>query len=155
MSMAVFAIPRKCEIPKRAYGVWQVPDLNIMIPVYSANERNAQKIIDDEQSATLRKWGVGRIIEDHLESLSMNHKGIWNVGDFTPDMAAFLVTDKITYCYTAKFACRAVRQTTCYMLDGIPQWPRYSTDIFCVSCTDGTGKDVYLASFKYTGKIPT
>jgi hypothetical protein len=155
MSVSQFAIPRKCEIPAGAYGVWQVPDLNVMIPVYSATNANAQKIIDDEQSATLRKWGVGRIIEDHLDSISMNHKGIWNVGEFKPDTVGFLVTAKTTYCYSVKFSCRAIRQNTCFMLDGVPQWPRYSTDIFCVSCTDGTAKEVYLASFKYTGKIPT
>ena len=155
MNLSLFAIPRKCEIPKDAYGVWQVPDLNIMIPVYSATNANAQKIIDNVQSATIRKWGVGRIIEDHLDSISMNHKGIWNVGEFKPDTAGFLVTQKTTYCYSVKFVCRAIRQNTCYMLDGVPQWPRRSTDIFCISCTDGTAKEVYLAAFKYTGKIPT
>lgn len=155
MNMSAFAIPRKCEIPKGAYGVWQVPDLNIMIPVYSATRANAQKIVDDEQSATIRKWGVGRIIEDHLDSVSINQKGIWNVGEFKPDTAGFLVTEKTTYCYMAKSVCRAIRQNTCFMLDGVPQWPRYTTDIFCVSCTDSTAKEVYLASFKYTGKIPT
>lgn len=155
MDMAEFAVPRKCEIPKGAYGVWQVPDLDIIIPVYSATNANAQKIIDNEQSATIRKWGVGRIIEYHLDSIGINRKGIWNVGEFKPDTVGFLVTQKTTYRYKAKFSCRAIRQNTCYMLDGVPQWPRYATDIFCISCVDGTAKEIYLAAFKQTGKIPT
>lgn len=155
MNLSLFTIPRKCEIPNGAYGVWQVPELDIMIPVYSATNATAQKIIDDENSATIRKWGVGRIIEDHLESISMNHRGIWNVGEFKPDTVGFLVTPKTTYRYITKSVCRAIRQNTCYMLDGVPQWPRYSTDIFCISCTDGTAKEVYLAAFKYAGKTPT
>lgn len=80
---------------------------------------------------------------------------VWNVGEFKPDTVGFLVTPKTTYRYISKSVCRAIRQNTCYMLDGVPQWPRYSTDIYCLSCADTTAKEVYLAGFKLAGKMPT
>lgn len=154
-SLSQFVVPRKCEIPAGAYGVFQVPEYNIMIPLYQANNANAQKIIDDPNSATIRPWGVGRIIEDHLDSISMNGKGVWNVSDFRPDTVAFIVTEKVTFCYASKFLCRAVRHTTCYTCDNQYLYPRSSTDICTISCVDATAKDVYFAIWRYTGNIKT
>ena len=152
-----FAIERKCEIPEGAYGVWQVPEYDIMIPVYQPAKHTydvVQKVVDDENSATIRKWGAGRIIEDHAGSISMNGKGRWDVSDFKPDTVAFLVVPGKTYCYACKMVCRAFRQNTCEMYDGKPLWPRYNTDIMCASCADREGKETYIATFKQTGTIP-
>lgn len=69
MNMSEFVIPHKCEIPSDAFGVWQIPDLNIVIPVYQAQNRiQAQTQIDKENSASIYKFGVGRVIADHAES---------------------------------------------------------------------------------------
>ena len=38
-NMGAFAVPQKCEIPTGAYGVWQIPELNVSIPVYESNNR--------------------------------------------------------------------------------------------------------------------
>lgn len=41
MNMSKFAIPQKCTIPEGAYGVWQIPELNVVIPVYESNRLTA------------------------------------------------------------------------------------------------------------------
>ena len=153
MNMSEFVIPRKCEIPAGAYGVWQIPELNIAIPVYAAvNRTQAQAQVDKENSASIYKHGVGRVIADHAQSKAGN--GIWNVGQFRPDMVGFLVTPKLTYQYTCIQVCRVNVHSTCYTLDGIGVYPRRSTDIMCVSCANAKGTENYLAIFKYKGNLP-
>lgn len=100
MNMSAFAIPQKCEIPEGAYGVWQIPELNVIIPLYEGNNATAQKIIDKENSACIEKFGVGRIIEDHADSKSNKDKGSWELWRVHPDDAAFLVTKNGTISYT-------------------------------------------------------
>ena len=152
MNISLFAIPRKCEIPEGAYGVWQVPDLDIMIPVYSATNANAQKIIDDELSATIRKFGAGRIIEDHAESNA--GQGRWQIGRVTPDMVGFLILKDKTEQYVCNRVLRAYRHPTCYTCDGVGVYPRSATDILCVCCACDDATEVYIAAFKYAGVMP-
>lgn len=153
MNLSLFTVPRKCDIPDGAAGVWQVPELNIMIPVYAAQNRTqAQAQVDKENSASIYKHGVGRVIADHAESKA--GKGIWNVGQFRPDMVGFLVTPKLTYQYTCIQVCRVNVHSTCYTLDGVGIYPKRSTDIMCVSCANPSGTENYLAVFKYKGKMP-
>lgn len=148
-----FVIPRKVEIPDGAYGVWQIPELNIVIPVYAAQNRTqAQAQVDRENSASIYKHGVGRVIADHAQSKA--GKGIWDVGQFRPDMVGFLVTPKVTYQYVCIQVCRVIVHPTCYTLDGVGVYPRRSTDIMCGSCATKDGKQNYLAIFKQTGVIP-
>ena len=69
MNLSDCVIPRKVEIPDGAYGVWQIPELNIMIPLYLGSTKDkTMVIIDAENSASIRRFGAGRIIEDHAES---------------------------------------------------------------------------------------
>lgn len=152
MNMSRFAVPRKCEIPEGADGVWQVPELGVIIPVYKGNNATAQAIIDTDYAACIEKFGVGRIINDHAES-ETNGEGLWNVCDFRPDTVAFFVTKDATYCYSCKFVCRAYRHTHAYIMDGQSIYPRYATDVLCVSCATPDAKEVYLALFAYTGKV--
>ena len=97
------------------------------------------------------KHGVGRVIADHAQSKA--GKGIWDVGQFRPDMVGFLVTPKETYQYTCVQVCRVNVHSTCYTLDGIGVYPRRSTDIMCVSCANAKGTENYLAIFKYKGDL--
>ena len=153
MNMSEFVIPRKCEIPKGAYGVWQIPELNITIPVYAAQNRaQAQAQVDKDNSASIYKHGVGRVIADHAESKA--GKGIWDVGQFRPDMVGFLVTSKVTYRYVCNQVCRVNVHPTCYTLDGVGVYPKRSTDIMCASCANAKGTENYLAIFKYKGDLP-
>ena len=54
MNMRECVIPKKCTIPKGAYGVWQVHDMDIMIPIYQGNNANAQKLVDKENCACIQ-----------------------------------------------------------------------------------------------------
>lgn len=153
-NLSAFAIPRKCDVPDRAYGVWQIPDLNIMIPVYEGNNQNHQEIIDKDNSACIEKYGAGRMINDHAGSLSINGKGKWRIGDVKPDMVGFLVRPGRTDQYVCTMVCRAERHTHAYVLNGQTLWPRSSTDIACIGCATRDAEEVYIAMFRYKGKIP-
>lgn len=154
--MTDFSIPRSVDIPVGAYGVWQIPALDIAIPVYQTSHKTqTQAVVDCETSASIRKWGAGRIIEDHLDSVGLDGKGVWNVSEFKPDTAAFLVTQTVTYCYRSVLVCRCDRQSNCITLDGRPLWPMRQTNIVCVSCADSEGDELYYAEFKLTGSVPT
>lgn len=154
MNMSRFAIPKKCKIPKDAYGVWQVPDRGIIIPVYKGTNATAQAIIDTDYAASIEKYGVGMILNDHADSKT-DGSGLWNVCDFTPDTVGFMVTKDTTYCYTCVFVCRAYRQNTCYIMDGASVYPHRQGDILCVSCATADASEVYIAEFRQTGEIPT
>ena len=153
MSMTDFAIPRKCDIPNGAYGVWQIPDLDIAIPVYKGDRSpKTQAIIDEENSASLRAWGCGWLIEDHADSKAGNGK--WQIGNVTPDMVGFLVLPNETRQSICNRVVRAQRHTTCFTCDGIGVYPRAATDILCACCATSDAKEVYVAAFKYKCKLP-
>lgn len=153
MNMSEFVIPRKCEIPDGAFGVWQIPELDIVISVYQAkNQTQAQAQIDKENSASIYKFGVGRVIADHAKSKAGTGK--WDVGQFKPDMVGFLITAKGTSQYVCIQVCRVNVHPTCYTLDGIGVYPKRTTDIMCVSCANTKGTENYLAIFKYKCEMP-
>lgn len=152
--LSKFAIPRKCKIPEGAYGVWQVPELDIIIPLYWGNNATAQAIVDTEFAACIEPFGVGKVINDHADSETIG-SGLWNVCDFRPDTAAFLVQEKTTTCYTCKFVCRAYRHTHAYIMDGQSIYPRSAIEVLCVSCATPDASEVYIATFKKTGELPT
>jgi len=153
MSISKYAIPRKCEIPDGAYGVWQIPELDIMIPLYKGpSKAKTQKIIDKENSASIRSWGCGRIIEDHAESVA--GRGKWQIGKVLPDMLGFLVLPDKTEQYVCNRVLRAKRFNTCFTCDGVGVYPRLVTDILCVCCATGDASEVYIAAFKYTCALP-
>lgn len=153
MTVTQFAIPRKCEIPDGAYGVWQIPDLDIVIPLYkSSGKANVQKIVDLENSASIRSWGCGRIIEDHAYSKAGNGK--WQIGNVLPDMLGFLVLPDKTEQYVCNRVLRAKRFNTCFTCDGVGVYPRSATDILCVCCATSDATEVYIAAFKYKCMLP-
>jgi len=153
MNISQFAIPRKCEIPAGAYGVWQIPELDIMIPLYKGSSKSkTQEIIDKENSASIRPWGCGRIIEDHADSTA--GRGKWQIGKVLPDMLGFLILPDKTEQYVCNRVLRAKRFNTCFTCDGIGVYPRLTTDILCVCCAKDDATEVYIAAFKYEGTMP-
>ena len=153
MTATQFAIPRKCEIPDGAYGVWQIPDLGIVIPLYKGSgQAKTQEIVDKENSASIRSWGCGRIIEDHAYSKAGNGK--WQIGNVLPDMLGFLVLPDKTEQYVCNRVLRAKRFNTCFTCDGVGVYPRSATDILCVCCATSDATEVYIAAFKYKCILP-
>lgn len=154
MNMRECVIPKKCTIPKGAYGVLQLPLYDIMIPLYEGNAATAQKIVDAENSASIHRFGAGRVIADHALSKSIMDKGIWDVGEFHPDDVAFIVRPNVTEQYKCLYVARVYVNRSSYTQNGISFYPKQG-DIMCVSCVDSKGKENYLAYFKYAGKLPT
>lgn len=153
MDITQFVIPRKCDIPEGAYGVWQIPEMDIVIPLYQGvGAKKTQDIVDKENSASIRKFGVGHIIEDHADSKAGH--GIWQIGKVTPDMTGFLVLPNKTERYICNRVQRAKRYTSCFTCDGVGVYPRSATDILCVCCANTDATEVYIAAFKYKGKMP-
>ena len=153
MTVNRFAIPRKCEIPDGAYGVWQIPDLDIVIPLYKGSSpAKTQEIVNKENSASIRSWGCGRIIEDHADSKVGN--GWWQIGNVLPDMLGFLVLPDKTEQYVCNRVLRAKRFNTCFTCDGVGVYPRSATDILCACCATADAMEDYIAAFKYKGTIP-
>lgn len=152
MNMSQFAIPRKCDIPINAYAVWQIPELDIVIPLYQAkNKVEAQNQVDEKNSASIYKFGVGRTIADHANSKAGTGK--WDVGQFKPDMLGFMIFEngKIDK-YICNQVCRVKVCSGGYTLDGMGVYPKKVTDIMCVSCANSKGTENYLAIFKYVGE---
>ena len=152
MNMSQFVIPRKCVVPSNSYAIWQIPELDIIIPLYQAkNKIEAQKQVDKENSASIYKFGAGRVIADHAESIA--GKGIWDIGQVKPDMLGFMIfkNGKI-YKYVCNQVCRVMVHPTCYTLDGLSVYPKRTTDIICASCANDKGTENYLAIFKYVGE---
>lgn len=154
MDLAAFAIPRKCTIPEGAYGMLQIPEHNIMIPLYEGNNATVQKIVDAENSASIHRFAAGKVIADHAESKSEFAKGRWRIGNFHPDDIAFIVREKETLQYKCIFVAHVYVNRSSYICNGASVYPKQA-DIMMVSCANSTGTENYLAYFKYAGKLPT
>lgn len=156
MDLTAFAMPRKCEVPEGAYGVWQIPDLNIMMPVYkTGGGASAQKVVDKEEAASMFPYGCGKIIADHADSKYHASSGAWKIGKVRPDYVAFMVRPDGT---KERYVCNQVARVDVhrngYTLDGQGIYPRSATDIICVCCANARGTENYWAVFKYKGKMP-
>ena len=153
MNMSQFVIPKKCVVPFGAYAIWQIPELNIVIPLYQARNRiEAQKQVDSDNSASIYKFGVGKVIADHAKSQA--DKGIWDISQVRPDMLGFMVfKNGEIQKYICNQVCRVVVHSSCYTLDGMSIYPKRANDIMCASCANSKGTENYLAVFKYVGKI--
>ena len=149
ITMSVFCIPQKCDIPSGAYGVWQIPERDIIIPVYKGG---GQKTIDADLSACLDTMGIGYVLNDHADSETQG-KGRWNINEIQPDMQAFMVRKDGTFSYTCVWVCRATRLTHAYVVDGDSLYPRRPGDILCVSCATSDAAEVYIALFRLQGEI--
>ena len=139
------AVPSPVQIPNGAYGVWQVTSISTSTPLYRSTEK---EVIDAENSAIYRRYGVGWLICDHAGSEVGS--GIWHCEDISVGDSAFLVTGTETteyYCYLVE---EVDFTPQCYLLDGTAQYPHRSSDIICASCSTKP-KVEYLAFFKYVG----
>ena len=148
-----FVIPQQCRIPKNAYGIWQIPELNIIIPLYEKKNKTAQQIIDEELCALILPFGKGRIILDHSGSNGLG-EGYWDIGMVHPDMIAFLTTNK----NTIQYQCNAVYKVQCkgsqYFHENRFIYPVSSLDIACNCCVGTNVLENYMAMFKYKGIFP-
>ena len=144
------SLNKKPDIPSKAMGVWQIPDIGVSIPVYSwsTSGYNAAPIVDAENSACYMPYCSSYAILDHMGS-----NGTWYMDKVTLDMQAFFVKKDITVCYRCYELCKADYHTWGYTINGQMVIPKSSKDIMCVSCADSSGKTVYLAIFKESGKL--
>ena len=151
--LSAFAIPQKCTVPKGAYGVWQIPELGVSVPVYYMNGTAGQKIVDRENAALIQKYGTGYVIADHAGSKSNKGQGVWDIDDVRLNNAAFLIRSGATYQYKCVQLMIVDVLSNCYKFDGQVVYPHNQNEIMCVGCADKTGKKNYMAVFKKIGTV--
>lgn len=138
------------EIPEGSVGVWKVPSLKTATPLYKKDRgQNGQDIVDAEDSALLKYYGVGYAILDHAGSET--GKGIWHVEDIKVEDVAWWITEGGIEQYRCYAVVRATQTGSTYTVKGTPVYPLSSTDILCVSCAVKDG-DVFIAFFKDEGE---
>jgi hypothetical protein len=152
VNLGQFAIPRKAEIPVGAVGVWQIPSIDVSIPLYQATNATQQSVVDAEDSAMITRYGAGRIIVDHADSKAGSGK--WELWRVSLKDAGFLILPNKTLTYECVQLCIVDVQRTCYTFDGSSIYPRRATDILCFSCVGSDSKHNYMAYFKQIGEIP-
>ena len=152
MDMPKFYAPKLCSIPKGAVGVWQIPDLNINIPVYHVSKAQEQKTIDAENSAAMVSWCNAYDIGDHCGSISSIGKGIWRMDNIKPGMVAFFVKEKETTRHSCVLSAIADVKSWGYMVNGTMLYPHSSKDILNSCCVGSNSSKNYIALFKLDGK---
>ena len=153
MNFGQLAIPRKAEIPVGAVGVWQIPSIDVSIPLYQATNATQQSVVDAEDSAMLRRYGAGRVIVDHADSKAGSGK--WELWQVSLKDVGVLIEPAKTLIYECVQLCIVDVQRTCYTFDGSSVYPRRATDILCLSCVGNDSKHNYMAYFKQIGEIPS
>lgn len=151
-SLYRFFIPINTDIPDESIGVWQIPELEIAMPLYQQRNTTAQEVVDREYCALVEPFGIGTLIIDHAGSESIKD-GKWNIGLVHPDTVAFWVTDEETTSYKCTAVYRATDMGVGYRYEGEYVHPKSATDILCCCCVDGSQDESYLAVFKRAGKI--
>lgn len=147
-SVIVHEFPQECEIPADAYGVWQIPELCTITPVYYGAE-NEQLHIDAEDSAAIMPFRRGYWIGDHAGSVTNNGRGVWEMNKVHVNGVAFMVLPEKTEQYICYMICKAAATGYGYTLDGYGLYPLRSGDIICGSCANADGSQVYLAFYRY------
>ena len=138
------------EIPEGSVGVWKVPSLKTATPLYKKDRgQNGQDIVDAEDSALLKYYGVGYALLDHAGSETGN--GVWHVEEIKVEDVAWWVTEEKIEQYRCYAVVRATQTGSTYTVKGTPVYPLSSTDILCVSCAVKDG-DVFIAFFKDEGE---
>lgn len=149
--LAVTEIPHQTPIPEDAFGIWQVPCIEVSLPIYEEVGHNGQSIIDAEDSGCIWHYGKSYIIGDHAGSeIGL---GVWYVEQMQVGCGAFLLREgKPSICYecTAIFLTKQVGAY--YQWRGATLWPK-ADEIFCVSCGDAED-EVFLAVFHKLGEMP-
>lgn len=153
MDLSAFVIPQSCDIPNGAIGVWQIPELDVSIPVYSKGKKSEQEIINDENSAAYVHWLNAYQIADHYDSKA--GRGKWRIDMVRPLMLAFLIKPNETLRYECYRTCVAdVKAYGLYTINGIAVTPYSSRDILCNCCVGSDNKRNFLAIFRHLGKMP-
>ena len=150
--MPKFYAAKPCTIPEGAVGVWQIPDLKIIVPVYATGKRSEQQIIDAENSASWVRWGCAYEIGDHYNS--NDGGGKWRIDKVTPLTVAFFVKPEGTFKYECYRTCVADVKPYGYRILSNPVQPYSSKDILCAACVGSDSKRNYLAVFRYVCKMP-
>lgn len=153
MNLGQFAIPRRAEIPVGSVGVWQIPSIDVSIPLYQATNATQQSVVDAEDSAMLRRYGAGRIIVDHADSKAGD--GAWGLWRINLKDVGFLIGPDKTLSYECIQLCIVDAQRSCYTFDGAAVYPHRATDILCLSCVGSDSKHNYMAYFKQIGEMPS
>lgn len=145
----VYEIPHKVDIPEGAYGVLQIPSIGVDAPLYEG--RDFQSIIDDENSALIRRYKRGYYIGDHAGSEVGG--GFWYVEDIRVGSGAFIVRDGEP---TQAYLCTSVY--FCHQNGW--NWAYHGTNVnptangfICASCSDYDDW-VYLACFEFVENMP-
>lgn len=146
--MIVKEYPQKCDIPDGAYGVWQIPEIETITPLYYGFE-NEQAHIDADDSAAIIPFRYGYWIGDHAGSITNGGKGIWEMNKVHVDGTAFMVYPDRTERYVCYMVCRAAATGYGYTLNGFGLYPFSAGDIICGSCANQDGSQVYLAFYRY------
>lgn len=143
---SVAAAESPYKIPEGAYGVWRIPKLHVVVPVYSG--RNAQEIVDREYSAHIRQLGIGREIADHAGSENRMGVKVWYIERVSIGDKAFLELPGKTEEYECYLLAIVDWHTWGLTINGKQVMPYSSTDILCRSCVDETAEQNYIAIFK-------
>ena len=145
----IYEIPHKVEVPEGAYGVLQIPSLGVNAPLYEG--RDFQSIIDDEDSALIRRYKRGYYIGDH--SGSKVGGGYWYVEDITVGSAAFIIRDgepTLAYLCTSVYFCHQSGWSWAY--HGQPVNPT-ANGFIAASCSDYEDW-MYMAVFELVEEMP-
>lgn len=139
-----------CAIPDGAIGVWQIPDLKVIVPVYAPSKnKTEQQIVDAENSASYVRWGCAYMIGDHCGSLGGN----WRINKVQPLMVAFFAKPEGAYKYECYRTCVADVKPYGYRIGGNPVNPYSSKDILNACCVGSDSRRNFLAVFRYLGKV--
>lgn len=153
IDLSACVVPQKCDIPQGAVGVWQIPELDIIIPVYAKGRKTEQQIINDEDSSAYVRWMTAYQIADHYDSKA--GRGKWRIDKVRPLMIAFFVKPNETLRYECYRTCVAdVKAYGLYTINGIAVTPYSSRDIMCNCCVGSDNKRNFLAVFRYLGRMP-
>lgn len=144
----VYEIPHNVDIPDGAYGVLEIPSIGVDAPLYEG--RDFQRVIDDDNSALIRRYKRGWYIGDHAGS---EVGGYWYVEDIRVGSAAFIIrADQPTQAYlcTSVYFCH--QNGWDYAYHGSTVNPT-ANGFIAVSCSDYDGW-VYLACFEFVEEMP-
>lgn len=153
IDQSAFAIPQQCIIPEGSIGVWQIPELDISIPVYTKGKKSEQAIIDEENSAAYVHWMTAYQVADHYDSKA--GRGKWRIDKVHPLTLGYFVKPDGTYKYECYRTCVAdVKAYGIYTVCGVVVTPYSSKDIMCNCCVASDNKRNFIAVFRYLSKMP-
>ena len=149
IAVEVYEIPHAVEVPEGAYGVLQIPSIGVDAPLFEG--RDFQQVIDDEDSALIRKYKKGYYIGDH--SGSEVGGGYWYVEDIHVGCGAFLIRDgepTKAYLCTSVYFCHQNGWNWAYHGQNVNPT---ANGFMCVSCSEWDNW-VYLAVFEFVDEMP-